>query len=110
MICISNSCGCTEASIGIEKTLLGAAPNALIVPDTLDEWCRVRMPPDDDPILVHGSSDGTLEWSYLDSTGAGGSLRFEANQFQSIGGIVVNELPAVDGEVELGELERRLGL
>lgn len=109
-ICISNSCGCAEASIKPQQTLLGKAPTPLIVSEHLDEWCRLPMPPNKDPILIHGRSDGTIQWSYLNSSGPNASARFEAERFNSIGGVLINQLPAVEGEVELGELKRRLGL
>ena len=109
-ICISNSCGCAEASVTPQQTLLGKAPGSLIVSEHLDEWCRIPMPPNEDPILVFGKPDGTLQWSYLNSSGTNSNPRFEAERFNSIGGVLIRQLPAVDGEVELGELKRRLGL
>ena len=108
--CVSNSCGCAEASIELKQGLLGEAPATLIVSEHLDEWCRLPMPPNDNRILLHGRPDGILEWSYLNSSGARGSPRFEAERFSSIGGVQISEFPAIEGEVELGELEHRLGL
>jgi hypothetical protein len=68
------------------------------------------MPPNEHPVLIFGRPDGTLQWSYLNSSGASSSPRFDAERFNTIGGVFIGQLPAVDGEVELGELKRRLGL
>lgn len=104
--CITNSCGCAEASLTPLKPLRGTAPiSPVVISERIGEWCELPTPPDTE--LLVRQMDQAVTWGRL-LPGLNGA-EFEAEDFSVIGEIDISSLPADEGRVQLSELLRRLG-
>ena len=107
-ICVSNSCGCAEASVTPSKALVGPLPGGpLVVLERLDEWCRLPIHPDSE-LVVRQLSPSDVAWTPIEMGPHG--PEFDASAFPAIGSLPISEVPAEEGRIPLAELVRRLGL
>jgi len=103
LLCISNSCGCGEATIEVEAVVVGTSGmRSHTAPYRLGEWCSADFPLDGEPIIVR-TAHGDSQWSAVHRT-ADGEVWFEVAPFDSIAGIPVAELPATEGRASLTAL------
>src|SRR5688572_12898699 len=59
-ICVTNSCGCAEASVVPTRALVGELPSApIVVGGRLGEWCRLPIPPGSE-LLVQRMPNGEI--------------------------------------------------
>lgn len=107
-VCISNSCGCGEAVIRIDRVLVGANRPTSVVKYRLGEWCETEFSLVNLLILLRISDDHAPQWTELLTLEDSGDLGFERSAFTSIGGVEVQKLEATDGIASLSELERAL--
>lgn len=102
-ICVSNSCGCGEAKIEVETVIVGASDvRSHTAPYRLGEWCMADFPLTADPILVRTQA-GESQWSPLHRT-PDGEIWFEAEAFETIAGVTISELPAIEGRISVKAL------
>jgi hypothetical protein len=91
-VMVSNSCGCQESTIVVDKTYLGQSPGAsLVLKAPLGEWCRPALTVSMRPALIQ-VKDGSVRSAPLD-----GDDRFSVKPFASIAGVQASALP-VDGD------------
>jgi hypothetical protein len=92
MVMVSNSCGCQESRIVVDKTFVGQSPGAsLVLKSPLGEWCRPALAVSMRPALIQ-VKDGGVRSAPLD-----GDDRFAVKPFATLAGVPASALP-VDGE------------
>jgi hypothetical protein len=106
-VCISNSCGCGEALVRVERSVVGAARPTVLARSRLGEWCESEFPLGE-PILIRVADGESLQWSGLQSLDKPGDYGFEAGAFTFLGNVDVRKLKASDGLASLSELEQAL--
>ena len=109
LICVSNSCGCGEAHIKIDRVLLGKVTPTVVVKHRLGEWCESAFPLTGLSVLIQLKDSQSPSWSGLHPLDTG-DLGFDPEEFTKIGSVVLSDLKTSDGLVSLRELEKRLGL
>ena len=107
-VCISNSCGCGEAVVRIERVLLGPNQPTSVVKYRLGEWCETEFSLANPMVLLRISDDHSPQWSELSEIENSSDLGFETSAFTFIGNVEVRKLKATDGIASLSELERAL--
>lgn len=108
MVCISNSCGCGEAEIAIDKILIGERKPSVLVKYRLGEWCDAEFPIAQPLVLVRFTDSAEPEWSALHPLD-NGDYGFESASFTRIGNVEIDTIEAHDGLISLRSLETRLG-
>jgi hypothetical protein len=107
-VCISNSCGCGEAVVRIDRVLLGTNRPMSVVKYRLGEWCETEFSLVNPLVLLRISDDHSPQWSALLALENSSDLGFETSSFTFIGNVDVRKLQATDGIASLSELERAL--
>jgi hypothetical protein len=108
-LCVSNSCGCGEATISVHQVVIGDVASAtFIAPYRLGEWCSAGFPLNDELILV-STSNGESRWSSA-ALEPSGEVSFEVEPFESIGGVSVSILPLTRGRSTISALRKAAGL
>lgn len=107
-ICVSNSCGCGEATLAVHQTVIGEVQSATFVaPYRLGEWCAASFPLNHDLILV-STSNGDSRWSPA-KLEPSGDISFEVTPFESIGGVRASSLPVTSGRTTVSALRKAAG-
>jgi hypothetical protein len=108
-VCVSNSCGCGEATVSVHQVVVGQVPTVtFIAPYRLGEWCTAIFPLSGELILV-GTSNGESRWSpaELEPTG---EVSFEVGPFEIIAGVRASDLPVTKGRSTVSALRKAAGL
>lgn len=106
-ICVSNSCGCGEATIEVKDIVAGQVKSSVVVvPYRLGEWCSADFPLGE--LVLVRMFDGESLWSPAEVMPSGEVL-FEIEHFDFIAGVRASELPAADGRASISALRKAAG-
>ena len=109
--CISNSCGCGEIRISVERVLVGKSAGAVATARyRLSEWCAPEFPAfpvTHQRILARIADDGRHASSMLYPT-PDGDDEFDTDGLTRVGTVDIGSLKAQNGRAPLAELVRRL--
>jgi hypothetical protein len=101
--CISNSCGCGEATIEVEEVIVGTSGMRIhTAPYQLGEWCMADFPLSGERILVRTEADES-RWSPVHQT-SDGEVWFEMAPFETSVGSPFAQLPTTEGRVRLTDM------
>lgn len=104
-MCVSNSCGCGEATIAVHEVVSGSVTSPTYVATyRLGEWCAAEFPLSQELILV-SDSDSQTRWSPAEREPSG-EIWFEVEPFERIAGIRASSLPITDGRSTVSALRR----
>lgn len=108
-ICVSNRCGCGEATIKVREVVTGRVRSSVFVaPYRLGEWCAAGFPLTGEMVLVR-TLDGDSRWSPAE-VASSGEIFFDVDAFDVIAGVRASDL-SVDGKhVSLSALRKAAGL
>jgi hypothetical protein len=107
-ICVHNSCGCGEATLAVQETLVGKPTKHATVGYRLGEWCMPDFPLSQESILVWNHPEHFPRWSSL--TREGDSLFYDPEEFDGAESELFSAGLSQAGKSELAELRRRVGL
>jgi hypothetical protein len=107
-ICVHNSCGCGEATLKVDETLVGESTEHATVTYRLGEWCMPDFPLSQESILVWRHPEHSPRWSSL--TQEGDSLYYDPGEFDGAESKLFPPGGSQAGTSDLAELRRRVGL